>query len=633
MQLRGSRTVRNMLSRFVLALVIAIPAFGQATTQFEYVYGGDCHEVGRDVKPVRYCDGDGGYVAVGTTNSYTNYDGSSCLSTTDIYVVRTTESGARIWEYRYDITVGSASGDDEGNAIIECADGSGFVIAGMRATSSTASDAILLKIDCDGGIVWAYSYNPGGLDTALDLVEADTGNGGSALVGDLLVCGTTQTPGTPAQLDGLMFRTRSTGALVWSTTMKITGSDESLFSIAEAPVQNGNPDVVAVGRKRVFNATSDGYAVRLKAYSGNITGAPQGAASYDAGTGNDDSFHSVKVLTQGSEQYNMVFVGKTNSPTLGGATDIYLVKTAAWPCSLLASNAIDNSNGSGQLNEEGMDVVEVTSANLYPNIGGISVGDLVLTGMAEVVYNSQPNPEMFLLPVQVSNLTTFAGGAGGTTFGDMSPGGNAIEGGFALEQIADTLIVCGVSQGNLENDTKVADPEDLYLVKADVDGHTRCDQPWYVVDINRNSTTNCLTPTLGNDNTASERSAYRNSIETPNSVCIEGERPDECEYCKPAIQPTPPPSGSVKHGFTMQVLPNPLPNGSALRLDVSEIDDSGLDIVVTDLSGREVFRQASSTPWSSGTLIIPTDGWAKGTYQITVRNGSVRSRSARIVIP
>ena len=634
--LRFGRVVRNMALVLLMAVASINAAFGQATTQFEYVYGGDCHEVGRDVKPVQYCDGNGGFIAVGTTNSLTNSIDQLCLSDKDVYVVRTDEAGARLWEYRYNIS--ATNSEDEGNAIIECADGTGFVIAGTRATSTTASDAFLLKIKCNGDVDWCHTYNPGGLDSAMDLVEATLGNNGTNFVGDLMVCGTTQTPGTPPQLDGLVFRVSSNGATIrWSSTLKITGSDESLFSIAEAPLApgTGNPDVVAAGRS-ISNGQSDGYAVRLKAYAGTIPGAPQGAVVYGGNTW-DESFHSVKVLKQGTEQYNMVFVGKTNTPTAGGSTDIFLVKTAASPATLLAMNAIDNAGSPGGLNEEGMDVIEVAGANWFPGVGTtggantIAVGELVLTGLVEGIYQGSASPEMFILPVKVSSLGIFTGGTsgGGLLFGDLTPGGTAIESGAALEEIADTIIICGLSQGNLENDLGAADPEDLYLVKVDVNGKSACETGWTGQNVSI-SGMNAVAPTIETTNTATDRTPQETLMTTANIVCA---RPSGQYWGKPSKSPSEGNGGTSEAPFDLHVVPNPLPTSSALRLDLSGVDEGTLDIIVTDLTGQEVYRLTSPAPWRRGTIVIPTGAWAKGTYHVTVRNGSSRGGTTRVIIP
>ena len=632
-KLRGSRTVRNML---VLLLVAVAPA-GTAFGQFEYVYGGDCSEVGNDVKPIVAedpCQG-GGYIAVGTTNSLTNDDSQPCRSHTDVYVVRTDNAGVRLWELRYDIN--GAGSNDEGNAILECRDGSGFVVTGSTTfnvtTSSTITKAFLMKIDCDGVWQWTTSYSLSNTtvkrDSAYDVIEATTGNGGTAAVGDLMVCGTTQQTNA---LDGFIFRTTNAGVLRWSSTIILNNSSESLFSLAEAPTAGSSIDVVAAGRYIDPNG-SQGYVVRVKAFSGLITGAPQGVAVF--GGANDESFNSVKVLTTTPETDNLVFAGWSNTPTGGGTRDIYLVKTPPNPCGApIVQTTIDNATNPGAtLKEEATDVVEVlVNTPKFTTVAGFAVGDLAITGKADIIWQSQKTAEMFLLPVSVANLRVFTPVSGGQTYGDFNPGGTLPEGGAALEEVGDNFILCGFSQGNLENDP-FPDPEDLYLVETDGDGLTSCETQWSVVDAPQTWTSTCKTVTIADDNEATDLETRDTSIESDNPVCDNSARPDQCPHCKRNVQPTPQPTREHDRSLALQVTPNPLPNGSALRLDLSGIDGGDLEIVVTDISGREVYRQTGPTPWRRGTIIVPTDSWARGSYQVSVRNGNDRGATIRAVVP
>jgi hypothetical protein len=624
--------VRNMLVLLLVGAATVSSAFGQ----FEYVYGGDCKEVGNDVKPIvaeNPCQG-GGYIAVGTTNSVTNDDSHACLSHTDVYVVRTDNNGARLWELRYDIN--GAGSNDEGNAILECRDGSGFVIAGTTTfnltTSSTITKAFLMKIDCDGVTQWTKSYSLSNTtvkrDSAYDVIEATTGNGGTAAVGDLMVCGTTQQTNA---LDGFLFRTTSGGALRWSSTIILNNSSESLFSLAEAPTAGSSIDVVAAGRYIDPNG-SQGYVVRVKAFSGLITGVPQGVAIF--GGANDESFNSVKVLTTSPETDNMVFAGWSNTPTGGGTRDIYLVKTPPNPCGApIVQTTIDNSpNPGATLKEEATDVVEVlVNTPKFTTVTGFAVGDLAITGKADLIVNAGKSAEMFILPVSVTNLRTFAA-SGGRTFGDGNAGATLPEGGAALEEVGDNFIICGFSQGNLEGDL-FPDPEDLYLVETDGDGLTSCENPWIVVDAPQTYTSTCQTVSIEDANDAADLETADTSIESDHDVCSRPDPNHPCSHCKRSMQQGSGNSNGIEESIAVQATPNPLPNGSALRLDLSGIDGGDLEIIVTDISGRVVYHQTGPTPWRTGTIIVPTDSWARGSYQVSVRNGNDRGTTIRAVVP
>jgi hypothetical protein len=598
-------------------------AYGQP---FEYVYGGDCYERGYDVIPVVHCDG-GGYIAVGRTNSQSNDGSQSCLTHTDIYVVRTNSDGARLWEKYYNVSQGARN--DEGHAIIECADGSGFVIAGTTINAQgTSSDAVLLKIDCDGGFMWMEQYNPGTFDGAFDLVEAKQGNGGSTNAGDLIVCGTTQ---SATSYDGLIFRTTSVGGIIWLSRVLLTPptgiSDESFFGVLESQGSVGPGDIVAAGGA-TFSATGtiDAYVARVNGNNGQIGVAPQGTALY--GGAFDESFYCVKELTVANETSNLVFAGMTTSRTSGATRDIYLVKTAPNPCTQLAQNTIDNAT-TGTYDEMARDIIEVTATGMFPSLGSFNVGDLALTGFADFPVNGSQSVEMILVPVAVGTLTSFGTA---TNFGDLVSNGLAREEGYALEGVADGFILCGQSYGNLEQDIH-PDPEDLYLVNTDADGHSNCDRTWYPTDVDPDWNASCPTPTVVQGTQTSTPEYTDASIDSDNDVCINGTRPDPCEWCKPTVRTNPSDPTGTRGSLSLSVAPNPTRSGEEVRVQAFRANDGFIDLIVTDIVGREVYRRRVIAFGSATTMMVATDNMAAGTYTITVVNGSQRRSVPIVVVP
>ena len=88
---------------------------------------------------------DGGYIAVGTTDS-------DIKNQQDIYVVKINANGTRAWQGHY----GSRE-DEEGFGIVAVRDG--YVIAGYtKDTKSYNSDAYLLKLNLDGRVMWSRKY-------------------------------------------------------------------------------------------------------------------------------------------------------------------------------------------------------------------------------------------------------------------------------------------------------------------------------------------------------------------------------------------------------------------------------------------------------------------------------------------
>jgi hypothetical protein len=233
-----------------------------------------------------------GYIAVGTSDP-----GAADPQNGDVHVVRTDNNGARVWEYTYDIT--GANDIDQGWSIIECANGTGFVVTGQTYIIATGNtEAFLLKIDCAGRILWANTYGGPLADGGRDLIEATTGNAmmGTA-PGDLVVCGYTNIAG--GTQDGYIFRTTAGGALIWGGAYDYMpgvppGNMDFFYSLEEATPPAGvlTGDIIAVGYTN-FGGLGDALVTRVNGDNGFIGAAPQGAAIYGVATVPGDVFYSV----------------------------------------------------------------------------------------------------------------------------------------------------------------------------------------------------------------------------------------------------------------------------------------------------------------------------------------------------
>ena len=161
---RSHPLVHLLLTTLVLLCCSAGSAQAQ---QWKYVYGVDTTgEDGRNrVIPVNLDCADGGsagYIAVGT---------SDVGGLPHVYVVRINNNGARIWEKVYDIH--SDSLPDEGWAIVELEDGSGFAVTGHTFSDARAEDAFIMKIDCSGNVSWTTTYGTADHEYAYDIIQAE----------------------------------------------------------------------------------------------------------------------------------------------------------------------------------------------------------------------------------------------------------------------------------------------------------------------------------------------------------------------------------------------------------------------------------------------------------------------------
>lgn len=121
---------------------------------WSHTYGGGLNEFGLDVTETS----DGGFIMVGETNSFNVKDH-------DIYVEKVDSAGKHIWTR----TIGSDS-LDFASAIIEVADG--YIIGGeTNSIGAGGYDAMLVKMDFNGEVLWSKVYGGPEDEHLNDLVE------------------------------------------------------------------------------------------------------------------------------------------------------------------------------------------------------------------------------------------------------------------------------------------------------------------------------------------------------------------------------------------------------------------------------------------------------------------------------
>ncbi len=215
-----------------------------------------------------------GYISVGSAFEAGGSDN-------DVYIVRTDNNGAMIWEKTYDINGNNST--DEGRSIIELSDGSGFVAVGVTQTQTTTS-TFLLKVDCDGRPVWTQTYTGQYGTYGTSLIETTTGDqiyGTSA--GDIVVSGIVLTLGSS---EALLFRTNALGGLIWDAAYSTgAGISDEFRDLTEATAVNGQRtgDIIGVGLAHDIQTPGpnvEGLVIRVDGNNGNITGGTPGAATY-----------------------------------------------------------------------------------------------------------------------------------------------------------------------------------------------------------------------------------------------------------------------------------------------------------------------------------------------------------------
>ena len=166
-----------------------VPGAIDTTAVWNRTYGGDDYDHFYDLTACA----DGGYALVGNTYSFSE-------DTYDVWVVRTDDDGTAIWAFPIDYNGSS----DSGGTIFECANGD-FIIAGSTMNGGDV-DALILRIDANGDLLWANSYGDVNYDGFSSVIETESGQ--------IVAVGTTQT-WSYGSYDVLLWCLDSYGNTIW----------------------------------------------------------------------------------------------------------------------------------------------------------------------------------------------------------------------------------------------------------------------------------------------------------------------------------------------------------------------------------------------------------------------------------
>lgn len=192
---------------------------------------------------------DGGYMLVGTTNSFDGDITDKTTSDNDIWVVKLTNDGSIVWSRTYGSTL-----SDKGYSIIAANDGnyviSGYVSGGDKDVSEFAGsrDFWIFKINPSGDIIWENSFGYAGNDQAFDVFQTeDNGYFVSGII-DVSASngqgntGNPRTANAHAGGDYWVMKLDPAGELMWSRYYGGTFTDN-----AYQAVETANGDFIIVG--------------------------------------------------------------------------------------------------------------------------------------------------------------------------------------------------------------------------------------------------------------------------------------------------------------------------------------------------------------------------------------------------
>ena len=261
-------------------------------------YGGSGEDVGYFVQQTD----DGGYVVVGSSNSY-------AMGEELLWLVKTDGNGSLSWDKTFGGFVSSAG--DGGWSAEQTADG-GYIAAGYTQSSGAGrKDLWLIKTDALGGLIWEKSYGGQEDDVGMSVLQSNDGG--------YIVAGRTASFGAGGD-DIWLLKTDSLGKEIWNQTYGGRGDDTG-FQVVER-----DDGYALVGRtesgeadKRILliRVDPDGGLIWEKSYPGGSVASLQ--PTYDGGyimAGRVDSNEGkrdallIKADSGGAEQWSMRLGGR-----------------------------------------------------------------------------------------------------------------------------------------------------------------------------------------------------------------------------------------------------------------------------------------------------------------------------------
>ncbi|MGD9200051.1 MAG: hypothetical protein PVI26_00680 [Chitinispirillia bacterium] len=177
--------------------------------------------------------GDGGYVIVGSTSSYSG-------GRSDVLLIKTDARGKKAWEE----TFGEISNDYKGKAIQQTRD-RGYIITGSTISGAGGFDVLLIKTDAEGKKVFKKTYGGNEDDEGWSVRQTDDGG--------YLIVGRTKSYGAGEQ-DVLLIKTDSDGKEEGKETYGGNRADEghSVQRTNDGYIVTGSTNSEGAGSSDVF---------------------------------------------------------------------------------------------------------------------------------------------------------------------------------------------------------------------------------------------------------------------------------------------------------------------------------------------------------------------------------------------
>lgn len=249
------RKMRLLLTRYYL-LLITVSFIGCVVIEvdepeitFSKTFGFDYFATGESVKQTA----DGGYIVVGTINTY--------HTLADLWLLKTDQNGDAEWSIRF-----GGSGFDYGK-VVNLTDDGGYIIGGYTESQGNGlKDAWIIKTDSSGSVEWEQTFGFSNEDYCYDIIQTDDKG--------YILCGAVTMPGY-SQCDIWIIKTDGSGNEEWNASFGYTNSADQGFSILET--MNGDyvitgyssPGIYGFADLRILKIDNGGNLIWDKQFGGN----------------------------------------------------------------------------------------------------------------------------------------------------------------------------------------------------------------------------------------------------------------------------------------------------------------------------------------------------------------------------
>ncbi|MBS1914547.1 MAG: T9SS type A sorting domain-containing protein [Bacteroidetes bacterium] len=618
--IHGWRVVQGFLAA---AAIVTLFGNGSVTAQrFQDVIGSpNCADGGlHGVKQLAA----GGYVAVGES-----FQQPGGCGTSDALVTVVNAAGIPVWTITYQIGVNSRATD-----VLELINGDlivcGYAQIGPPCHAAVSKDIFILHLAANGGVIGFNTYGGNASDEeAWKIIRATVGNGVTTNPGDYVVAGSSTNANAPGMRGAYLLRVNAALGLIWDQQYGTAANDEYFYGLDEVPPAfAGAGDIVAAGGSTSPPALgTDIFVARVNGNTGAIGPAPQGESWTNFPNpvfNSNEEARSVIMLRNGPNAGDIVVAGFTNGAPPPNANDeVFVVEFGPNPCNQVA-NVYFGDNGPNP--DRGYDLVE--DAN--PPAGVAS--DVVVTGFTNLP-GGFGGEDVFLQRVATGPGMGLVGGAG-------DYGGIANDEGWsvsnALHNVAGSetpgYIINGFTQS--PNLIGAADPQQLFLVKTDLALNSFCNS--LVIQFPRGIAPNgtvcgmAIGPNIG---LQCRPNLSKLAWQWGNQLCYALPRAHEQGgNGNDGVAGVDNTSTIAFNDGSMTSYPNPLHSGDVLNLRFDLVKGATAHVVVSDISGREVYR--SDIAVQTGAQLVPlnTENWQSGTYLVRVTIGGVSATSHVVVM-